>query len=228
MHQIFSYINIGEDLIIYLLFSMLFFVILISLFKTYTMFFNIGKLNLAVRYIEKEENLDLEESSIFGDLIKFLYGNISLSPESLQEVYDAKTIQLNKKLSKGNNFLATVGSNAPFIGLFGTVLGVITAFNGLSKGGAGNDVIMTGISTSLIATALGLIVSLPAVFAFNIFKGKQNSINDDCHIIFKLFMAKQIENEIKNISKDNQYRKEDLNYISDVKKNKKNKKSKVS
>jgi len=69
--------------------------------------------------------------------------------------------------------LGTLGNNAPFIGLFGTVLGIIRAFADLaknSKGGA--EVVMSGISESLVATAVGLLVAIPAVVAFNIFQGK--------------------------------------------------------
>jgi biopolymer transport protein ExbB len=66
--------------------------------------------------------------------------------------------------------LGTLGNNAPFIGLFGTVLGIIKAFDDLAKdtqGGA--DVVMAGISEALVATAVGLMVAIPAVIAFNYF-----------------------------------------------------------
>lgn len=69
--------------------------------------------------------------------------------------------------------LGTLGNNAPFIGLFGTVLGIIKAFSDLAKnqtGGAG--VVMSGISEALVATAVGLLVAIPAVVAFNVFQGK--------------------------------------------------------
>jgi biopolymer transport protein ExbB len=70
--------------------------------------------------------------------------------------------------------LGTLGNNAPFIGLFGTVLGIIKAFADLAKnqGGGGAAVVMAGISEALVATAVGLVVAIPAVIAFNIFQGK--------------------------------------------------------
>lgn len=74
---------------------------------------------------------------------------------------------------RGLAFLGTLGNNAPFVGLLGTVLGVIRAFADLSgdiQGGAA--VVMAGISEALVATAVGLAVALPAVVAFNVFKGK--------------------------------------------------------
>ncbi len=203
MEKIFSMINIGEDFIVYLLLGMLAIVILASFIKLYQLYFKLGNVDKVIKRVSKNydsPNCDSKEG-FYSDVLNFLEKNRDLSPEAIQEIYDAQLIQINKKLSKWNNFLATVGSNAPFIGLFGTVLGVITAFNGLSSGGGGdNHVIMAGISTSLIATALGLIVSLPAVFAFNIFKGKQNLIIENVNIIFKLFIAQKIESEIKNIS----------------------------
>ena len=70
--------------------------------------------------------------------------------------------------------LGTLGNNAPFIGLFGTVLGIIKAFADLAKnqGAAGRPVVMRGISEALVATAVGLLVAIPAVIAYNIFQGR--------------------------------------------------------
>lgn len=69
--------------------------------------------------------------------------------------------------------LATIGSNAPFIGLFGTVLGIIKAFHDLSQqAGAAAQTVTAGISEALVATAVGLLVAIPAVVAFNLFSRK--------------------------------------------------------
>ena len=69
--------------------------------------------------------------------------------------------------------LGTLGNNAPFIGLFGTVLGIIKAFADLAKNqGGGAAVVMSGIAEALVATGVGLLVALPAVIAFNIFQGR--------------------------------------------------------
>jgi biopolymer transport protein ExbB len=76
-------------------------------------------------------------------------------------------------LERNLGVLGTLGNNAPFIGLFGTVLGIIRAFADLAKnqtGGAGP--VMTGISEALVATAVGLMVAIPAVIAFNVFQGR--------------------------------------------------------
>ena len=76
-------------------------------------------------------------------------------------------------LEKHLGVLGTLGNNAPFIGLFGTVLGIIKAFADLAKNqGGGATVVMAGIADALVATAVGLLVALPAVVAFNIFQGR--------------------------------------------------------
>ena len=66
-------------------------------------------------------------------------------------------------------FLATIVSTAPFIGLFGTVIGIINAFHGLAMNRQGGDIVMAGISEALVATALGLFIAIPAAVAYNYF-----------------------------------------------------------
>ena len=73
-------------------------------------------------------------------------------------------------------WLGTLGNNAPFVGLFGTVLGVIKAFKDLAASGAGPEVVMAGLSEALIATAVGLLVAIPCVLAFNGFQKKVKDI----------------------------------------------------
>jgi biopolymer transport protein ExbB/TolQ len=71
---------------------------------------------------------------------------------------------------RGLSFLGTLGNNAPFLGLFGTVVGIIQAFSDLSVGtakGAAAAAVMGGISEALVATAVGILVAIPAVVAFN-------------------------------------------------------------
>lgn len=76
-----------------------------------------------------------------------------------------------QKLERGVAFLGTIGSNAPFIGLLGTVLGIVKAFNDLGKNvGGGAEAVMGGISEALVATAVGLLVAIPAVMAYNLFQ----------------------------------------------------------
>ena len=77
------------------------------------------------------------------------------------------------ELKKGLGFLATIGSTAPFIGLFGTVVGIINAFRSIAATGSGGmSVVSGGIAEALVSTALGIFVAIPAVVAFNYFTGK--------------------------------------------------------
>lgn len=83
---------------------------------------------------------------------------------------DGFIIGERQKLDRGLVVLGTLGNNAPFIGLFGTVIGIITAFNDLANNpDGGPSVVMSGISEALVATAVGLMVAIPAVIAFNAF-----------------------------------------------------------
>ncbi|HEU5179712.1 MAG TPA: MotA/TolQ/ExbB proton channel family protein [Candidatus Polarisedimenticolia bacterium] len=77
------------------------------------------------------------------------------------------------QMKRGLGHLATIGSTAPFIGLFGTVLGIISSFRGIAATGSGGMAAVSGgISEALVATALGIFVAIPAVVAFNHFTGK--------------------------------------------------------
>jgi biopolymer transport protein ExbB/TolQ len=79
----------------------------------------------------------------------------------------------NAEMKKGLGGLATIGSTSPFIGLFGTVVGIINAFTGMAITGSGGlAAISAGIAEALITTALGLLVAIPAVMAFNHFTGR--------------------------------------------------------
>ena len=76
-------------------------------------------------------------------------------------------------LKKGISALATIGSTAPFVGLFGTVMGIINAFKGISAAHAsGLSAVAGGIAEALVTTALGLLVAVPAVWTYNYFTNK--------------------------------------------------------
>lgn len=88
--------------------------------------------------------------------------------KGLDEVFSSFTLIEKPRLERYLNFLATVGSNAPFVGLLGTVMGIMKAFNDLANNSAaGNEVVMLGIAHALVATAIGLFVAIPAVIGFN-------------------------------------------------------------
>jgi biopolymer transport protein ExbB len=85
--------------------------------------------------------------------------------------------EIGSDLRRGMNVLASVGSTAPFVGLLGTVIGIITAFNALGASStAGIASVMIGISEALAETALGLLVAIPAVLLFNYLSARVNLI----------------------------------------------------
>jgi biopolymer transport protein ExbB len=92
-----------------------------------------------------------------------------------QSAVSAVQASLAKRLSGGQQFLATVGSSGPFIGLFGTVYGIMTSFIGITNSHTTNlSVVAPGIAEALLATAIGLWAAIPAVVFYNVF---QNSIS---------------------------------------------------
>jgi biopolymer transport protein ExbB len=108
-------------------------------------------------------------------------GVLSQGPEMVEEVMAATMAAERPRYERYLSFLGTLGSNAPFIGLFGTVLGIIKAFNDLGavaiRGSAIQQTVMTGISEALVATAVGLGVAIPAVVAYNLFtRGLKNRV----------------------------------------------------
>ena len=95
----------------------------------------------------------------------------SRGAHAMEESMTGYMLGQKQKLDHGLMILGTLGNNAPFIGLFGTVLGIIIAFRDLAlnpQGGAA--VVMRGISEALIATAVGLMVAIPAVIAYNFYQ----------------------------------------------------------
>ena len=82
------------------------------------------------------------------------------------------------QLKRGLGVLATIGSTAPFVGLFGTVVGIINAFRSIAATGSGGmSVVSGGIAEALVSTALGIFVAIPAVVAFNHFTGKMETFH---------------------------------------------------
>jgi len=102
----------------------------------------------------------------------WFYRRARATPETVRELRAVEgEAALRVHLERNLTFLASVGANAPFIGLFGTVLGIIRAFADLvGNMGGGPDVVMAGISEALVATAVGIFVAVPAVVAYNAFQ----------------------------------------------------------
>jgi biopolymer transport protein ExbB/biopolymer transport protein TolQ len=98
--------------------------------------------------------------------------------EAASRGLDRSIATIHAELKRGLSGLATIGSTAPFVGLFGTVVGIMNAFRASGLGrGAGITSVASGISEALVTTALGLLVAVPAVWCYNYFTTKVESFD---------------------------------------------------
>jgi biopolymer transport protein ExbB len=98
--------------------------------------------------------------------------------EASKRALDRSEAIVHAELKRGISSLATIGSTAPFVGLFGTVIGIINAFKGIAtEKSAGLGAVSAGISEALVTTAVGLFVAIPAVWMFNYFTNKLESFD---------------------------------------------------
>lgn len=112
--------------------------------------------------------------------------------KGLEEFFNTFVITQRPNIERGMGFLATVGSNAPYVGLLGTVFGIMKAFRELSlAGNHGNSqvMIMEGISMALVATGAGLFVAIPAVIAYNFYNRKIKYIYDNLDALKEIVLA---------------------------------------
>lgn len=95
-----------------------------------------------------------------------------ISIEAARQGMDRTAMITVAEFKENLGVLATVGATAPFVGLFGTVVGIIRAFEGMAKSGGGIASVSAGIAEALITTAGGLLVAIPAVWAYNYFQNR--------------------------------------------------------
>ena len=136
-----------------------------------------GKLDEAIRVAERNKKshlakvvtAGLQEFKAHGDSNEIPGEQIEASKRALER---AEAI-VHAELKRGLGGLATIGSTAPFVGLLGTVIGILNAFRKMSESKAtGLSAVAGAISEALVTTALGLFVAIPAVMMFNYFTGK--------------------------------------------------------
>jgi biopolymer transport protein ExbB len=136
-----------------------------------------GKLDEAVKIAERYKKSHLAKVVVAG-LQEFQAHEASVEIpgehiEASRRALERAEAIVQAELRRGLSGLATIGSTAPFVGLFGTVIGIINAFRGIaSEKAAGLGAVSAGISEALVATAIGLFVAIPAVWAFNAFTNR--------------------------------------------------------
>jgi len=116
--------------------------------------------------------------------------------DAVRRSMDREMILVSTDLKKGISSLATIGTTAPFIGLFGTVYGIIHAFESMATSGSGGLAsVSAGIAEALVTTAFGLFVAIPAVWIFNIFTGRVDyfvlEMNNSSSEMIDFFIKKQ-------------------------------------
>src|SRR5450631_2148196 len=141
-----------------------------------------GKIEEAIRVAERNKKshlakvvvAGLQEFRAHGDSTEIPGEEIEASKRALER---AEAI-VHAELKRGVSGLATIGSTAPFVGLFGTVVGIINAFKGISNNkSTGLGAVAGGISEALVTTAIGLFVAIPAVWMYNFFTNKIESFD---------------------------------------------------
>src|SRR6202022_9438 len=141
-----------------------------------------GKLDEAIKIADRYNKSHLAKVVVAG-LQEFRAHQLSTEIpgeeiEASKRALDRAEAIVHAELKRGVSTLATIGSTAPFVGLFGTVVGIIHAFTGIStEKSTGLAAVAGGISEALVTTAIGLFVAIPAVWMYNYFTNKIESFD---------------------------------------------------
>lgn len=128
--------------------------------------------------------------SVYARFASFIAEHASSGESALSHMMEGRLIAERMYLEKRIVVLASLGNNAPFIGLLGTVLGIIKAFYNLGTlGNTGAEVVMRSISTALLATACGLLIAIPVVILNNYFSRRLKGIMQSLEIMAKEALA---------------------------------------
>jgi biopolymer transport protein ExbB/TolQ len=191
--------QVGSSVVLYLLLALS--VLSIGLILERWLYFRkrrvdapaLGK-QLLVKLLEKDtagvEKLLKASPAVEAEVLAEAMRWYDRGPAAFEQILAASVKERRKGFESGLLFLGTLGNNAPFIGLFGTVLGVVTAFRELganATGAMGN--VMGGIAEALVATAVGILVALPAVIAYNVFQKKCGDLEENAAALGGIVLA---------------------------------------
>ncbi len=184
-HFLLQFALIGAEWVLWLLVLMSFLSVFVMIERL--LFYRRRQVNIHELRQGFEEALSQEDYTKAAELLKgndsmeakvTLFGmrGLERGPQAVEDLMAGALAAEKFRYEKYLSILATTGSNAPFIGLFGTVLGIIGAFAALGE--ASDEAatqVMAAISEALVATGVGLLVAIPAVIMFNIFRGRVKS-----------------------------------------------------
>jgi biopolymer transport protein ExbB len=141
--------------------------------------------------LDELEDLAKDRDSLEGRALAYGLRYIKESGiNGVEEIFNSFALLERPALDRSLNFLATIGANAPFIGLLGTVLGIMKAFRDLSQNAStGNEAVMLGIAEALVSTAVGLVVAIPAVVAYNAFARQVRTTLQSLETVKELCLA---------------------------------------
>ncbi len=151
----------------------------------------LGRLREALQSasLNELEELAKDRETLEGRALSYALRHMKeKGPEGIEEIFNSFIVMERPGLERYLNFLGTIGSNGPFIGLLGTVLGIMKAFNdlGVEQNAAA---VMSGIAEALVATAVGLFVAIPAVVAYNYFQKQVKGIIQGIEAVRELCIA---------------------------------------
>ncbi|MES3038005.1 MAG: MotA/TolQ/ExbB proton channel family protein [Bdellovibrionota bacterium] len=149
------------------------------------------RMSLQSNSLEDFEDLAKDPNTLEGRAASYSLRHMRDSgSRGLEEVFNTFALTEKPELERFVSFLGTIASTAPYIGLLGTVLGIMKAFNDLAQATeAGQQTVMAGISLALVATAAGLFVAIPAVVAYNSYSKKVRSILQNLESVKEFGMA---------------------------------------
>lgn len=197
-------LDLGAEWVLWLL-LLLFFVDGLLMFERGVFYYN-HRVELHTLRHKLEEHFKARE---FDEAGKLLQGNNAMEARvvlfglrewqrgeaAVHELMSGAMATEKTRYERGLGFLGTIGNNAPFIGLFGTVLGIIGAFANLGQGGEASPEVMGAISEALIATGVGLLVAIPAVIAFNSYKARVKTTVAQTELLASTLLAYLGEHE---------------------------------
>jgi biopolymer transport protein ExbB/biopolymer transport protein TolQ len=167
----------------------------------FSQFLEEDNLNEAIRLAEgyKQSHVARVLGGALGEVKPLLQdGSVTVSDiNSAERAVERNMMIILSELKRGLAILATVGATAPFVGLLGTTMGIVNAFTGMAQSGAGGmGAISAGVAEALITTAFGLLVAIPAVWAYNYFTTKIDNLTAEMTYVSK----EMIDYLIKGVS----------------------------
>lgn len=198
--RVFAVAQIADQVVLYLLIALS----VISVGLILERFFSLrkvsaGSVKMRARVKNALQSYSLEDVEVLSKEHETLEGRALAAglrhvresgSKGLEEVFNAFVLIERPELDRSLSFLATIGSNAPYIGLLGTVLGIMKAFQDLAQStDAGQQTVMAGISSALVATAAGLFVAIPAVIAYNYFQRQVRGVLSGVESVKELCLA---------------------------------------